>query len=410
MNLQAIRALDAADPLASRREAFLLPEDMVYLNGNSLGPLTRSAQSRLIELERQWGQDLISSWNRHHWIDLPQRVGHKISRLIGASPRNVICCDSVSVNLFKLLAAALQLQPGDGRVLSLESNFPTDLYSAQGLQALLGAERCQLQLVAQNELEAALRTGPAVLLLTQVDFRDCRKLDIAQLTALAHGAGTLVIWDLSHSVGVLPLSLDQWRVDFAVGCGYKYLNGGPGAPAFLYVAERHQQSSSNALSGWMGHREPFAFTPQWQAGAGIDRFLSGTPAVLSMSCLDAALDAFADIEPRQLWDKSMQLSQLFLDLLAHSVDLEQLQLSSPGDPLDRGGHLAFAHPQAFGLCQALATAGVQCDFRSPDLLRIGFSPLFLRFEDIWQAARRLQAIVATGEHLLPQHQIRAKVT
>lgn len=295
-------------------------------------------------------------------------------------------------------------------ILSTRDNFPTDLYIAEGIQRLLGDGRCHLDLVERHEISARLESRPAVLLLTQTDFRTGELFDIGELTRQAHANGTLVVWDLSHSVGVLPLELDKWKVDFAVGCSYKFLNGGPGAPAFLYVAKRHIKNCEQPISGWMGHKAPFKFEKDYKASDGIAKFLSGTPPILSMSMLDAALASFKNIDMNQLRAKSIQLTELFLLLLEENGSLEQLQLCSPSDANTRGSQLAFSHPKGFGICQALAAKQVIADFRSPDLLRFGFSPLHLRFEDIWHSTRAIKEVLEEGMYLLPAFNKRLKVT
>ncbi len=407
----AITALDKADKLAPKRDEFLLPADTIYLNGNSLGPLTRLAQRRAqTVIEQQWGGDLIASWNKHSWIDLPFVAGEKIAPLVGAAPQQVVCCDSVSVNLMKVLACCLQLRPSRPIILSQKDNFPTDLYVAQGLEALLGSTRCKLETVESSQLVEALNEDVAALFLSQVNFRNSDRHDIAQLTALAREKDILVVWDLSHSVGVLPLQLDDWGVDFAVGCGYKYLNGGPGAPAFVYANKMHHDSISQPLRGWMGHSDPFAFTEDYQQAAGIAQFLTGTPPILSLAALDSALDVFADTSMASIYAKASAMAELFLRLLGEDENLLGLTLESKTEPERRGAQLAFSHPKAYGLCRALNQAGVVVDFRSPNLVRFGFSPLFLRFADIWQATRILKKIVEEKTYLNEEFSLRLKVT
>lgn len=404
-------ALDASDPLACFRDRFQLPDKKIYLNGNSLGPLPVAAVQRArATVETQWGDDLVSSWNRHQWIDLPVSVGEKIAPLLGAGAGQVICCDSISVNLFKLLSQCLSLRPGRHVVLSQTDNFPTDLYVAQGLSELLGQQRCALRMVEAGQLSAALDKSVAVLLLTQVNFRDGSVHDIAELTRAAHAAGALVIWDLAHSAGVLPLQLDEWQVDFAVGCGYKYLNGGPGAPAFIYASRRHHDSTRPFLQGWMGHQAPFTFDPQFQAARGVSAYLTGTPPILSLAVLDAALELFSGIEMQQVYAKTLGLSRLFMNLVSAQPELSGLVLLTPDVDARRGGQLAYAHPHAYGICQALAAAGVIADFRSPDVLRLGFSPLFLRYSDIAAAVASLHQVIANKTYLDPAFQRRNKVT
>lgn len=411
MRLEVVKALDSADPFAEVRKAFSIPVNKIYLDGNSLGPLTLVAKQRALEvIEKQWGNDLIASWNLHDWINLPITVGEKIAPLLGASSNQTICCDSVSINLFKLITCALAGNPERTTILSTTNNFPTDLYVAEGIQRLLGGNRCRLQLVENHELNSALKQKPGVLLLTQTDYRTGEIFDIEKLTSQAHANGTPVIWDLSHSVGVLPLEMDKWNVDFAVGCTYKYLNGGPGAPAFLYVAHNQQQNCFQPLSGWMGHKAPFEFLSTYSACNGINQFLSGTPPILSMSVLDAALAVYEKIDIHQLRKKSIQLTELFMSLLGETGTLRQLQLRSPISAKIRGSQLAFAHPNSFGISQALAAKQVIADFRSPDLLRFGFSPLTLRYEDIWLAVEALQEVMAEEQYLLPEYNKKLKVT
>jgi kynureninase len=411
LNLARLQHYDQQDALAAKRDAFVLPQNTIYLDGNSLGAMPKAAALRAQQvITAQWSQDLIKSWNQHSWIDLPSTVGEKIARLIGAAPGQVICCDSTSVNLFKVLSSAMLLQSKRNIVLSQTGNFPTDLYMVEGLASLLGKQKCQLQLVENDELEPALTEQVAVLMLTQVDFRSGRLLDMQRLTQLAQDKGILVIWDLAHSAGAVPIELDACKVDFAVGCGYKYLNGGPGAPAFLYAAKRHHAKLKQPLSGWMGHKTPFSFDKQYQKAAGIEQYLTGTPAILSMSVLDAALEVFADVTMTQLREKSLALSSSFQQLVCQQPALVDLQLLTPLNPAERGSQLAYRHPNAYALCQALIKRGVIADFRAPDILRLGFTPLYLRYCDIWHAVDTLTDIVSSGEYLKPEYAVRHKVT
>lgn len=392
-----VSELDRLDPLAGKRQEFALPADRIYLDGNSLGALPHAVATRVQQtLQGEWGTDLIESWTRHDWINLPLAVGARIAPLVGAQSGQVICSDSISVNLYKLLSVALALRPGREVVLSAADNFPTDLYMAQGLQSQRPG--CRLLQVAEESIADALNDEVAVLMLSHVNFRSGRLLPMAELTAAAHEAGVLVIWDLAHSAGALPVELDTCRVDFAVGCGYKYFNGGPGAPAFVYVARRHQNLVAQPLSGWMGHRAPFEFDPTYQPAPGILQFLCGTPPVLSMAALDAAVTLFADVDMAVLRAKSVALGKLFVDLVRASPLAEQLHLYSPTDPQQRGSQLAWSHPDAYGLVQALIERGVVADFRGPDLLRVGFSPLYNSYHDVFLAVAALQAVVAAGEH------------
>ena len=411
MNFDDISALDKADPLAKKRLEFDLPTNTVYLDGNSLGALPTVAKSRIADVvSEQWGNHLIRSWNDHHWIDLPISVGNKIAPIIGAEPGQVICCDSISVNLFKLLSSALSLNSARSIVLSTQDNFPTDLYMAQGLSELLGPDLCQLQLVAEEQIEHNLNEDVAVLLLTQVNFRTGQLLNMEKLTQLAHKKGILVIWDLAHSAGALPVELDKCKVDFAVGCGYKYLNGGPGAPAFLYVAKRHHALVKQPLSGWMGHAKPFSFDPEYQSASNINQFLSGTPCVISMSTLDAALDVWQDVDILEIRQKSIALCDVFIRTVQMHDCLHELQLCSPNEANQRGSQLAFSHDNAFAICQALIEKGVIADFRAPNILRFGFTPLYTSFEDIWQAVNTLVDVVENELYKEPRFNLALKVT
>lgn len=411
MNLDEVIALDKADPLAKKRLEFDLPDNTIYLDGNSLGALPKAVKARVTEVvSLQWGNDLIKSWNHHNWIDLPINVGEKIAPLIGAGQGQVICCDSISVNLFKLLCSALTMNSERTVVLSTEDNFPTDLYMVQGVSDLLGRNLCQLQLIKEQDIEQYLTDSVAVLLLTQVNFRTGNILDMAKLTQLAHKKGILVIWDLAHSAGALPVELDKCEVDFAVGCGYKYLNGGPGSPAFVYVAKRHQTAVKQPLSGWMGHASPFAFAPEYIAADSINQFQCGTPSVLAMSALDAALDVWRDVNMQQIRNKSVALADLFLTLIQKNTCLKDLVLCSPNAAEQRGSQLAFSHIDAFAICQALIEKGVIADFRAPNILRFGFTPLYTSFEDVWQAVTKLASIVESGLYKEGRFNITLKVT
>ncbi len=408
---EAVSELDRLDPLALQRDAFVLPRDKIYLDGNSLGALPRAVVARMQDtLQQQWGTDLISSWNQHGWIDLPLAVGEKIAPLVGAGPGQVICTDSISVNLFKLLSVVSMLRPDRPLVLSAADNFPTDLYMVQGLSALLGEQRLRLVQVAEAEITDALNEQVAAVLLSHVNFRTGRILPMAEITTATQAAGALAVWDLAHSAGAMPVALDQCQVDFAVGCGYKFFNGGPGAPAWVYAASRHQNSVQQPLSGWMGHRVPFAFDPEYEAGPGMLQYLCGTPPILSMAALDAALEQFADVDMEALRAKSVALGTLFLELLQKTELAAELRLLSPSASEQRGSQLAFSHPQAYGLVQAWIERGVVADFREPDVLRVGFAPLYNSYGDIWQALEALREVVAEREHLDSRWRERQKVT
>ncbi|MFT2090512.1 kynureninase [Paraglaciecola sp. 2405UD69-4] len=411
MIFEEVIALDKRDPLYPKRFEFELPENTIYLDGNSLGALPKSVKNRMAEVvSQQWGNDLIKSWNQHDWIDLPTSVGEKIARLIGADAGQVICCDSISINLFKLLCSALKLNSKRTKVLSTQDNFPTDLYMVQGLRDLLGADLCHLEMVEEQNIEQSLTESVAVLLLTQVNFRTGKLLDMERLTKLAHEKGILVIWDLAHSAGALPVELDKCNADFAVGCGYKYLNGGPGSPAFLYVAKRHLEVVKQPLSGWMGHAKPFDFDPTYQSASSINQFQCGTPSVLAMSALDAALDVWQGVDMQEVRRKSMALARLCLKLIEQKEHLNGLQLCSPELDKHRGSQLAFRHEYGFAICQALIENGVIADFRAPNILRFGFTPLYTSYEDVWKAIEILSDIIESKAYMEPRFSVSLKVT
>ncbi|MAU96103.1 MAG: kynureninase [Fulvimarina sp.] len=404
-------ALDRADPLASHRDRFHVPEGLIYLDGNSLGVLAHSVRERVRAVtEREWGEGLIGSWNTAGWIDLPMTVGAKIARLIGAPGDSVVATDSTSVNLFKVLAAALAMRPDRRVIVSERANFPTDLYMAEGLAALLGKGH-ELRLIdGPDEVEAALGDDVAVLMLTHVNYRTGRIHDMARLTGLAHRHGALTIWDLAHSAGAVPVDLAASRADFAIGCGYKYLNGGPGAPAFVFVAPSLQNAAVQPLSGWFGHASPFAFDPGYAPAPGIARFLTGTPPVISLSALDAALDLFADTDMAAIRGKSVALCEVFLARVETLCGDLGVSLASPRDAAMRGSQVSFRHDDAYAVMQALIARGVVGDFRAPDILRFGFTPLYTRFVDAFDAAGHLFEVLQTQEWREPRFNVRRAVT
>ena len=399
------------DSLSSLRESFLLPEGVIYLNGNSLGPLQFRVKQRLKEvIDIEWGEDLITSWNKHDWMDLPEKVGEKIAPIIGASSGQVVCCDSISINLFKLLASAIQLRPNRTKILSQFDNFPTDLYVAEGLERLLGKPRCTLELCASKDLIAAMTGEVSVLMLSHVNFRDGSILDVADLTRRAHENGILVIWDLAHSAGVLSIALDDWDVDFAVGCGYKYLNGGPGAPSFLYVNRRLHGQFIQPLQGWMGHEKPFQFDHEFVPAAETRQFVAGTPQILSLVALDSALEIFQDLNIVSLQEKALALSEYFLELVLKESDLDGFQLVSPTDPSKRGAQLSFSHLSAYAISRAWIEEGVIADFRAPNILRVGFSPMILSIKDIDLAVKKLIVVIQSRSFLEEKFQKKQNVT
>jgi len=404
--LEDARALDVRDPLRRMRERFFLPEELIYLDGNSLGALPRATSFRSQGVVAdQWGHSLIRSWNEHGWIDAPARIGAKIAGLIGARPHEVIVADSVTVNIFKLLTAAAPLAPERRTVLSEAGNFHTDLHVASGAAELLGMD---LKVVARDALDAAIGADTNLLLLTHVHYKAGYRFDMAAMTARAREAGARVIWDLSHSAGAVPVDLNGAGAELAVGCGYKYLNGGPGAPAFLYVAEALQEQLVPALRGWMGHAAPFAFTDDYEPAPGIARFLAGTPPMLSLLALESGLDAFDGVDMDVVWAKSVALFDLFAARAAERCP--GLECVSPAEPDRRGSHISFRHPQAFELCQALIEAGVIGDFREPDVIRFGLTPLYLGFEEVWRAVEIAAGILETESWRQPRFAVRGKVT
>ena len=405
-----IEALDRADKLAQARAQFVLPDGLIYLDGNSLGALPRDTPARIAEVARaEWGQDLIKSWNTHGWIDLPTRIGDKIARLIGAAPGEVVVADSTSINVFKALSAALHLNPGRRVILSERDNFPTDLYMAQGLIAQLGGQY-ELKLVSGEEIAGAIDGDTAVVMLTHVNYRTGAMFDMKAITQAAHKAGALMLWDLAHSVGAVPVDLNGANADFAVGCGYKYLNGGPGAPAFVWVPRRHQKNFVQPLSGWLGHAAPFAFEPGYRPAEGIARYICGTPPVLSLAALEIGVDGLLAADMVQLRRKSVALTELFIRLVEEHCAGHGLSLASPRDAARRGSQVCFSHGEGYPIMQALIARGVIGDFRAPDILRFGFAPLYVRFVDVWDAVAILQDVLTSAAWDRPEFRRRAAVT
>ena len=406
MTLDEARALDAADPLAHCRDRFALPEGVIYLDGNSLGALPRATGAAIAEIVvRQWGEHLITSWNRHGWIDAPATLGAKLAPLIGAAADEVVVCDSTSVNLFKLLAAALGRQPKRRVILTERGNFPTDLYIAEGVARLLPG--IELRTVERAEIAAALDDQIAVLMLTHVDYRSGERYDMAALSAAAREAGALSLWDLSHSAGALAIDLNGSSADLAVGCGYKYLNGGPGAPAFLYVARALQNRLTSPLTGWMGHDAPFAFDGDYRPAPGIARFLAGTPPIIAMTALGAGLATFDGVTMQEVEAKAAPLTDFFIACV--EARCPSLELASPREAAMRGSHVSFRHDQAYAVMQALIAGGVIGDVRMPDMVRFGFAPLYNSHEDAFRAADRLGDIIDDRLWDDPRYQARAKV-
>jgi kynureninase len=392
------QARDAADPLAPFRAQFTLPEGVIYLDGNSLGALPRRTPSRVRAMvEDEWGRGLIRSWNAAGWYDLPRDLGDRLAPLVGADPGEVVVCDSTSVNLFKVLTAALRSRPGRRAIVSDLGSFPTDLYVTHGVGGLFGG--CERRLVdpgaggaLESALESALDDQVAVALLSHADYRTGRLYDMATVTERVHRHGALVIWDLCHTAGALPVRLGDCAVDFAVGCTYKYLNGGPGSPAFVYAAQRHHASIAQPLTGWFGHADPFAFDHEYTPAPGVGRFLVGTPPLLSLAGLQASLEIWAEVDLRALRAKSLALTDLFLRL----TDGLGLDLVTPREPGRRGSQVSFRHPHGHAVVRALIDRGIIGDFRAPDIMRFGFAPLYLTFCDVWDAAAALADVLGSG--------------
>lgn len=403
-------ALDRDDVLAPVREKFDLPDSIIYLDGNSLGPLPRHVPARLAEVAgKQWRNDLIMSWNLHGWMQLPQRIGDRIAPLIGAGPGEVLAGDSTTVNLFKLSAAALEQRPGRKVIISQAGNFPTDNYLTEGLVRFSGSDH-ELRLVDGDDVTGAIDADVALVSLTQVDYRSGYVQDMAAVTRAAHDAGALILWDLSHSTGVLEVDLNGAGADFAVGCSYKYLNGGPGAPAYLFVPERLQNQVRQPLSGWMGHAAPFEFEQSYRPAPGILRHKSGTPSVLAMSALDAALDVFDGLDMAQVRAKSLSLTEHFIQLIEQRCGNFGFTLATPRDQGRRGGQVSWRHEQGFPISRALVANGVIGDFRAPDIMRFGFAPLFVRHVDVWDAVAVIERVMADGSWDQPEFHQPAAVT
>jgi len=410
VNREDAQALDRADPLARFRDAFDLPRGVIYLDGNSLGPPPLAAHERLEEVSRrQWGEGLIRSWNSAAWIDAPLRVGGKIARLIGAKPSEVTVADGTSVNLFKLAAGALSLRPDRTTVLSETGSFPTDLYALQGLAALLG-DRMRLKTVAPDELIGAIDDDTAVVMLTHIHYKSALRWDLGAVTAAAHAKGALMLWDLCHSAGAVAVDLNGVGADLAVGCGYKYLNGGPGAPAFLFVAERHQAAIRSPLWGWMGHAEPFAFEDDYRPAADIRAQVTGTPPILGLAALEAGVDLQLETDPALVEAKGLALADLFIAEVTARASDPALTLASPRETARRGLHVAFAHPEGYAIVQAMIARGIIGDFRAPDIARFGFSPLFLSYAEVWDAAQAMAEVLATRAWDRPAFRTRTAVT
>lgn len=410
MDRATCQSFDGQDPLAAFRDEFSLPDGVIYLDGNSLGALPRATVARLNQVSVvEWGSGLIRSWNAADWIGAPRRIGDKIARLMGAQAGEVIVADSTSVNLFKLLAGALHLQPERHFVLTESGNFPTDLYIAQGLTELLGGNHA-MRVVPRRQLAGAIDGSVAVVMLTHVDYATGEIHDMRGLTEAAHKYGALMLWDLSHSVGALPVDLNRSQVDLAIGCGYKYLNGGPGAPSYVFVANRLQEQLLNPISGWMGHRAPFAFEPEYEPASGIARQLAGTPPVLSLMALEVAIDMWLRVDQQEARRKSMALGDLFIRLVDETCRDLGVEVASPREAAQRGSQVSIRHKEAYRVMRALIDRGIIGDFRTPDLMRFGFAALYTRYVDVFDAVQCLREVLATRAWQRPEYATRLTVT
>lgn len=391
ITLDDVKKMDAADPLAGRRKLFDLPEGVIYLNGNSLGALPHAVKARLrVVTENEWGTSLIAGWDKHAWLTLPMKVGDKIAHLIGAEPGEVVVTESTSVNLFRAIHNALQLKGGRGRILTEDTNFPTDLYVLDAIQRDSGG-RVEVLRVPKGDIMAALGRDIDILTLTHANYKTSVRHDMAALNKKAKAVGALTVWDLSHSAGALPVDLNGSGADMAVGCGYKFLNGGPGGSGYIFVARRHQNKVLSAVAGWMGHVRPFDFSDHYEPKDGIGRQLAGTPFVLGAAALDAALDAFEGVDMEIVAEKAGKLGDLFITLVEEKC--QGVGIGCPRDAKTRISQVTFCHPDAANLMRSLDAKGVVGDFRPPDVMRFGMTPLYTRYRDIWDAAEILASVL-----------------
>ncbi|GAA0692435.1 kynureninase [Marinobacterium maritimum] len=401
---------DRLDELAEYRQQFDLQEGLIYMNGNSLGVLPKAAKERAQEVvQKEWGQGLIRSWNTADWINLPSRVGNKIAGLIGASTDEVVVADSTSVNLFKLAAAAVRMRPERSKILSEPGNFPTDLYILQGLEKFQQG-RVRLSTVNRNEIIDAIDEDTALVVLTHVHYKSGDMFDMAAITRRAHDKGALVLWDLSHSAGAVPVQLNEVGADLAVGCGYKYLNGGPGAPGFLFVAKRHQEQLEQPLSGWFGHANSFAMRDDYEPAPGIKRTLCGTTPVIGASLLEVGVDIMLSTSMSRIRAKSLQMGELFIKLVEQRLSGFGFEIASSKDSAIRGSQVSLIHEQGFAIIQALIARNVIGDFRAPNILRFGFTPLYLRYVDLWDCVDALVEIMEQEEWDRPEFKKLTSVT
>ena len=410
-DLSAVEAMDAADPLRSMRERFVLPEGVIYLDGNSLGAASPAVFGELQKAATQeWAEDLIRAWNTAGWFDMPVVLGDQLGRLIGATAGQTVVCDTTSINIYKVLHAALAMRPDRHVIVAEGDSFPTDLYMAEGVASTRPGAVLRLEGVDAANVEELIDDQVAVILLNHVNYKSGELRDMAALTRKAHDAGALIVWDLCHTAGAMPVELDKANADFAVGCTYKYLNGGPGAPAFLYVATRHQGEARQPLSGWWGHARPFAFEQGYAAGSGIRRFLCGTQPVLSMRALKGALDLWDDVDLTVLREKSIALTDLFIQLVEAKCAGYGLELESPRDGSKRGSQVSFMHEHGYRIMRALIERGGIGDFRAPSTIRFGFTPLYVGYKDVWAAVAVLEDILRTEAWKDERFGVRTAVT
>ncbi|MDG4897820.1 kynureninase [Mesorhizobium sp. WSM4976] len=410
-DLAEVEAMDAADPLRALRDRFVLPDGVKYLDGNSLGAASINVFNEIETAAKQeWAQDLIRAWNTAGWFDMPVKLGDRLGRLIGAAPGQTVVCDTTSINIYKVLHAALAMRPGRPVIVAEGDSFPTDLYMAEGVASTRPGTVLRLEGVDAPKIEDLIDDHVAVILVNHVNYKSGRLRDMAALTRKAHDAGALIVWDLCHTAGALPVELDGSNADFAIGCTYKYLNGGPGAPAFIYAATRHHPDISQPLSGWWGHARPFAFEQGYAAGTGIRRFLCGTQPVLSMRALKGALDLWDEVDMTAVREKSVALTDLFIRLVEARCGAFGLELESPRNGADRGSQVSFAHPHGYQVMRALIERGVIGDFRAPSTVRFGFTPLYVGYRDVWDAVEVLEEILRTGAWQEARYAVKEAVT
>jgi kynureninase len=407
----AVEAMDAEDPLRPMRDRFVLPEGVIYLDGNSLGAASHAAFDELRKAATQeWAQDLIRAWNTAGWFDMPVELGDQLGRLIGAAAGQTVVCDTTSVNIYKVLHAAMAMRPGRLAIVAEGDSFPTDLYMAEGVASTRNDTRLRLAGVDAPTIEELIDERTAVVLVNHVNYKSGELRDMTALTRRAHDAGALIVWDLCHTAGAMPVELDGANADFAVGCSYKYLNGGPGAPAFIYAAERHLADIQQPLTGWWGHARPFAFEQTYAAGIGIRRFLCGTQPVLSMRTLKGALDIWNDVDMAAVRKKSIALADLFIELVEAKCGAYGLTLESTRDGSKRGSQISFLHEHGYQVMRALIERGVIGDFRAPSTMRFGFTPLYVGYKDVWQVVEVLEDILRTGAWKEARFAVKTAVT